>query len=160
MTTRPSRKNLAPILTAVVLLALAFAASGCKPTTPAPTATPPATTAPPASSTPSATTDGALPTETPGITGAITYVAAGTDVALGTISVEGGTQPEGAVSDKAVVSVTKQTAIFDASGGKATPADLQVGAEVKVWFTGPVAESYPVQGAAAAVQITGEAPKE
>jgi len=27
---------------------------------------------------------------------------------------------------------------------------------VRVWFTGPVAESYPVQGAAQAVQILGK----
>ena len=100
-------------------------------------------------------------TETPGITGAITYLAAGTGGAasLGSITVEGGEQPEGAVSDKAVVKVTKETAIFDAEGKPSTPDKLQVGTEVKVWFTGPVAESYPVQGAASAVQITGVAPK-
>ena len=72
---------------------------------------------------------------------------------------EGGEQPEGAVSDQAVVNVTKETVIFDANGQPTTPDKLQVGTEVRVWFTGPVAESYPVQGAASAVQITGVAPK-
>lgn len=151
MITRSLHSRLVPTLAAVALLTLALSAVGCAPQEPAPTATPtPAPTEQPAA---------ALPTETPGITGSITYVAAGAGATLGTISVEGGEQPQGAVSDKAVVSVTKETTIVDVSGNTATPADLVVGAEVKVWFTGPVAESYPVQGVASAVQITGEAPK-
>ncbi len=131
-------------MSAAALVALALAVTGCA-------------TATPGTQEPS----GSVPADTPGITGAITYLAAGTGGAasLGSITVEGGEQPEGAVSDKAVVKVTKETAIFDADGMASTPDKLQVGTEVKVWFAGPVAESYPVQGTASAVQITGVAPK-
>jgi beta-N-acetylhexosaminidase len=100
----------------------------------------------------------AVPSETPGITGDITYLAISTtSTALVSITVEGGVQPTGAVSDKAVVTVTAKTAIFDADGKRARVDALQVGKSVKVWFEGPVAESYPVQGRAAAVQIVGDA---
>ncbi len=96
------------------------------------------------------------PTEVPGITGEITYFATATDPAtLANITVEGGDQPEGAVSDKAVVAVTKQTAVLDAGGQAIDVTALTVGTQVKVWFTGPVAESYPVQGIAAKVQTVG-----
>ena len=144
MTLTSSRTRFAQLMTAISLFALVVAVTGCS-------------TATPGTQEPS----GSVPTETPGITGAITYLAAGTGgtASLGSITVEGGEQPEGAVSDKAVVKVTKETAIFDAAGKPTTPDKLQVGTEVKVWFTGPVAESYPVQGAASAVQVTGIAPK-
>jgi len=97
-----------------------------------------------------------VPAETPGITGSITYAALNqTPPPLASITVEGGPQPDGAVSDKAVVAVTEKTAVFDAEGGRTDVTALRVGQQVKVWFTGPVAESYPVQGAASAIQITG-----
>jgi len=100
---------------------------------------------------PAATT---VPTETPGVTGEIVYVAISTDAkSLATITVEGGEQPAGAVSDAAVVTVGKDTAVFDAEGKPASAESLTVGTTVRVWFTGPVAESYPVQGRASAVQI-------
>lgn len=143
MNNTASARALALTVTVVLLIGLSLAVLGCAPAT-----------APPAPDT------AELPTDPPGITGAITYVAAGTSAtSLGSITVEGGEQPAGAVSDKAVVNVTNRTKIFDSSG-KPTAADkLQVGVEVEVWFTGPVAESYPVQGAASAIQITGTAPK-
>ena len=74
---------------------------------------------------------------------------------LANITVEGGEQPEGAVSDKAVVAVTKQTAIIDAGRSADRRSSAEVGTEVKVWFTGPVAESYPVQGAASRSRLLG-----
>ena len=137
MTTRSSLGRFAAVLAAVALASLALLGSGCGTPTPTPSATP----------TPAPTTEPAapLPTDTPGITGAITYLAAGTGGAasLGSITVEGGEQPEGAVSDKAVVNVTKETAIFDADGKPSTPDKLQVGTEVKVWFTGRLPRATP-----------------
>jgi beta-N-acetylhexosaminidase len=101
---------------------------------------------------------GGVPADTPGITGTITYVALSqTPPPLASITVEGGAQPDGAVSDKAVVAITEKTAIFDAQGARVDAQTLRVGQQVKVWFTGPVAESYPVQGTASAVQIVSAA---
>jgi beta-N-acetylhexosaminidase len=93
----------------------------------------------------------APPSETPGITGTITSVTR-TDERV-SILVEGGKQPEGAVSDKAQVGVPPEADVFDAQGRKTSSDVLRQGAEVRVWFTGPVAESYPVQGTARAVQV-------
>jgi len=58
--------------------------------------------------------------------------------------------------DKASVRVTTSTRILlgTASSSKAgTLADLSAGAAVQVWFTGPVAESYPVQATAGTLLI-------
>ena len=100
----------------------------------------------------------AKPTGVPGITGEITYFTIpASSAAIAQITVEGGTQPEGAVSDKAVVAITKKTALLGANGATIKVDALKVGSEVKVWFTGPVAESYPVQGTASAVQLVGAA---
>jgi len=97
-----------------------------------------------------------VPGEPAGITGSITYIAlTATPPPLASITVEGGVQPDGAVSDKAVVAVTDKTNLFDAEGQKAELQSLRVGQQVKVWFTGPVAESYPVQGTASAIQVIG-----
>jgi hypothetical protein len=54
-------------------------------------------------------------------------------------------------SAKASVRVTSETRILRRSGGSASLADIKVGARVGVWFSGPVMESYPVQGSAGAV---------
>jgi hypothetical protein len=43
-------------------------------------------------------------------------------------------------------------------GGRARADDLREGQRVRVWVTGPVAESYPVQAAARMIVIDGEAP--
>jgi len=125
-----TRHTLAPIIAIVLLGALALASlAGCA-------------------------TTSTVPSDPPGITGEIVYVAVSTDpTSLATITVQGGKQPAGAVSDAAVVTVTKDTAVFDSEGKSAPPESLTVGTTVRVWFTGPVAESYPVQGRALAVQI-------
>lgn len=98
------------------------------------------------------------PAEPAGITGKVTAVTRPTDpsVARLTILVEGGDQPAGAVSDKASCAVTDNTTIRRENGDAATADDLKLGTSVRVWFTGPVAESYPVQGEASYVEILGD----
>jgi hypothetical protein len=58
--------------------------------------------------------------------------------------------------DKAVVSIEGGSQVIRADGegyAEATFGDLRVGQVVEVWFTGPVAESYPVQAGTKAVVI-------
>ena len=43
--------------------------------------------------------------------------------------------------------------MWAADGRRGAVSDLVAGARVAVWFDGPVAESYPVQAKAGAVQI-------
>lgn len=94
-----------------------------------------------------------IPSEPAGITGEVMSLErADTRGVLASMLVEGPAQPSGAVSDKASVTVTEQTSI--ARAGRWVPAEeLAVGQSVRVWFTGPVAESYPVQGTAEFVEI-------
>ncbi len=96
-----------------------------------------------------------LPTTTPGITGTITSLLPGEN-GPATFLVQGNEQPPGAVSDKAQVTIGRQTVFFDRYGKKTSPAGIGVGTRVKVWFDGAVAESYPVQGTALAVQVFGK----
>ncbi len=97
-----------------------------------------------------------VPGEPVGIVGAITSIdRGGQQGAWGSLLVEGGEQPPGAVSDKASVRITEKTLV--ARGGRwVAPDDLEVGMIVTVWFEGPVAESYPVQGTASFIEVTGE----
>ena len=92
------------------------------------------------------------PTETPGIVGTVKSLVPGDD-RPDSILVEGGTQAAGAVSDKAQVRIAPSTLFFSADGKPAQASTIVQGATVRVWFTGPVAESYPVQGTAQAVQV-------
>lgn len=94
----------------------------------------------------------ALPPETPGIIGTVTSLVAG-DERPASILVEGGKQPAGALADKASVTISPSTQLFAADGSKTNASGIVKGATVKVWFEGPVAESYPVQGSAKVVQI-------
>jgi Protein of unknown function (DUF3221) len=55
-------------------------------------------------------------------------------------------------SPKALVTVDSRTRVFRANGA-AQVDDLLPGATVSVWFEGPVAESYPVQGRAGTLMI-------
>lgn len=93
-----------------------------------------------------------LPAETPGITGTVTNMVPGDD-RPDSILVEGTTQPPGAVADKAQVSIAPSTQVFGSDGAKEAAGTIVQGAKVKVWFEGPVAESYPVQGTAKAIQV-------
>jgi hypothetical protein len=60
--------------------------------------------------------------------------------------------------DQASVRVHDDTLVLRASGGAASAADLRVGQGVRVWFDGPVMESYPVQSSAGTIVIVTEAP--
>jgi hypothetical protein len=122
-------------LAVLVLLAAAVAGGGC--------GGPAAQPAPPATAPPS------VPA---GITGTIHRLsrdaAAGRTVLL---VVDDGGIP-GAVA-RATVTVTPDTVVWLLKGGTGTAADLGAGQMVSVWFAGPVAESYPVQGTAADIRI-------
>lgn len=55
---------------------------------------------------------------------------------------------------KALVTVDSSTRIFHAQAGRSAKVeDLLPGGTVSVWFEGPVAESYPVQGRAGTLLI-------
>ena len=71
---------------------------------------------------------------------------------IGSIRVEANPS-DSAGSDKAVVRITQGTAIVRADSARADFNALFRGQWVRVWFTGPVRESYPVQADAARVQI-------
>jgi hypothetical protein len=89
-----------------------------------------------------------LPGGEPGITGVVTAVG---DSAR-TLRVE--ERPEDTSgSAKAVVRVPAGTPILERSGQARQFGELRVGMRVSVWFAGPVAESYPVQGTAHTVVI-------
>ena len=116
-----------------------------------------ATAAQPASPSPSASPPTASPTAPPStpadIAGAVSDL---------TVSTGGDSLPvflvvadPGSTSsvDRASVRVTKDTVVWTAQGVRGTAADLTRGERVAVWFTGPVAESYPVQATAGVVQI-------
>lgn len=98
------------------------------------------------------------PTEPPGITGVITALSeplagAPSGGAVATMLVEAEEPSDTAVSDKASVTVTSETELLDATGAATSPEALAEGQTVEVWFEGPVAESYPVQGTAGTVRI-------
>lgn len=89
------------------------------------------------------------PSGDPSVTGAIRQIDANSDGA--TILVVGG----GTV-DRASVRVTPSTRILVGAGPETTDGavrDLVTGVTVRVWFTGPVAESYPVQATAGTVLV-------
>jgi hypothetical protein len=89
----------------------------------------------------------------PDITGFITNVSGRADGV--TVLVE--SEPSHpSIGDKASVAVTSSARITrKAQGGEvaATARDLVPGLQVQVWFDGPVATSYPVQGKAQALVI-------
>ena len=95
-----------------------------------------------------------------GIRGMITFVTISEDPAssLATVLVEGTPDENtGLVSDKASVTLTKDTVLVQGSEKKyLESADLNllvVGQSVEIIFTGPVAESYPVQGGAKVIRL-------
>lgn len=95
-----------------------------------------------------------------GIKGIITSVTISEDPAssLATILVEGTPEENtGLVSDKASVTLTKDTVLVQGSEKKFFESSdlelLQVGQGVEIVFTGPVAESYPVQGGAKVIKL-------
>src|SRR5262245_2764894 len=60
----------------------------------------------------------------------------------------GGPQRKDTTYDKAIVRVTSKTKIEKTDGKDAQAGDLKEGDKVEVWFTGPVARSYPPQATA------------
>ena len=56
-------------------------------------------------------------------------------------------------SDKAVVTLGRDTRILHRDGRATGASDIAAGSVVSVWFTGPVRESYPVQADAGTVVI-------
>jgi len=56
-------------------------------------------------------------------------------------------------SAKILLKLTGDTRVLRPSGAAADPSDLTKGQMVKAWVTGPVAESYPLQGQAAVIVI-------
>ncbi len=56
-------------------------------------------------------------------------------------------------SAKAVVELDRSTRVLYRNGEVTSSQELTIGHNVSVWFTGPVRESYPVQGEAATIVI-------
>ena len=75
---------------------------------------------------------------------------------IGSVRVEA--QPlDSAGSAKAVVRITQRTAVMGASSTRRDFNALQVGQWIRVWFMGPVRESYPVQADARTIVIDSSA---
>ena len=110
-----------------------------------------ATAAQPASPSPSAPPSSAPPSTPADITGAITDLTTGAG-SLPVLLVIADRGTSGSV-DRAWVRVTKDTVVWTADGERGAASDLAKGGRVAVWFSGPVAESYPVQATAGVVQI-------
>jgi len=83
------------------------------------------------------------PTREPDITGVVTHVS--DDRA--TVLVEERPQ-ETAGSAKASVRITADTRLWTADARRASAADIVLGSNVRVWYDGPVATSYPLQAKA------------
>lgn len=86
---------------------------------------------------------------TPSIIGEITSVA------LPVILVEEN-PAEKHGSDKASVGLTDRTTVLHQGGNKVGIKELSVGQRVKVWFSGPVMESYPAQAKAGVIIIESD----
>ena len=81
---------------------------------------------------------------------------------LGRIRIEG-EKVAGNQVDKAVVTVSTATRIWEKTGDGYVPAaweNLKFGATVTAKFTGPVMESYPVQASAAEIVILARMPQQ
>ena len=97
-----------------------------------------------------------IPTAVPDIRGVITSASVTGGASLsesrGRVLVEAVPgEPSG--SAKAMVSWTGTTRIFRRDGTPVTADELAKGVTVSVWFTGPVAESYPVQARARVIVV-------
>jgi len=96
-----------------------------------------------------------VPDEDPGIRGTITSITAA--AGGGSILVETPADSPVFDYDRAAVRIADDTKVlYETDGGayeEGTFDDLAEGQLVDVWFTGAVAESYPVQGTAKVVLI-------
>lgn len=100
-----------------------------------------------------ASNGGPLPTEPPFLTGTVTAVGR---IAEGwSLRVE--ERPDDVTgSAKGVFRVGSATTLRRATGGRARSEELREGQRVRVWVTGPVAESYPVQARARMIVIDAD----
>ena len=129
-----------------VLLLAVLAGCGQAPETGGSTSSP----SPDTSASPANGGNGVAACSDPNIRGTITNVAA-TDNGI-TISIDGQLE-EDTDYDRAVVTINQDTQITRQNGEPVTMDDLQNGIQVEACFTGPVAESYPVQARASGVVI-------
>lgn len=88
----------------------------------------------------------AVPHTAPSITGQVTAIA------LPVIRVEEN-PAESHGSAKAFVRITNDTQLLRSEEGDLSVSDLQVGQLVKIWFKGPIMESYPLQATAGVIYI-------
>jgi len=94
-----------------------------------------------------------LPEEPPSIRGQITSITPSEKGSEGSVLIEGAKESD-TEYDKASVRITADTQIFDADGNPGLSfGDLETGMRVEAWFTGAVAESYPVQALAETVRV-------
>lgn len=99
-----------------------------------------------------------FPEDDPAIEGEVTGVSIGDERVTILVEVPEDELPPPTSSftgyDKASVTVTNEALIYDESGDVLPLSALErTGGRVRVWFTGPVAESYPVQATASTVQV-------
>lgn len=90
----------------------------------------------------------AIPGREPDITGVITAFSTNE---LRVEAVPGDT----AASPKAVLRLTERTRVLLPNGARELAAQLRQGQRVRVWFDGPVLQSYPVRGGAGTIVIDG-----
>jgi len=91
------------------------------------------------------------PTTPPDIAGQVTAVDPSGE-RIGTIRVEA-SPGERAGSAKAMIRVGTATVVIGPDHRREEFAALAVGQSVRVWFSGPVLESYPVRAGAATIAI-------
>ncbi len=100
------------------------------------------------------TTSPQRPDADPSIRGAITSLQQ-LDGGGASLLVEGVVEQDTSY-DKASVRVTPDTTIIADDGTAKDAGSLRTGLRVEIWFTGAVAESYPVQATADTIVILGE----
>jgi len=88
-----------------------------------------------------------VPKDSPSITGTVTAIGP-----EGTLRIEANPKEESG-SAKAQVRVPDGVAILERSGSTRRFEDIRQNQIVSAWFTGPVAESYPVQATASVIVI-------
>jgi hypothetical protein len=94
---------------------------------------------------------GGAPSQPADITGVVTSVNARADGVTLLVESDPSNPSGGAKASVAVTSGTRMTRRAQSGEATATIGELAVGLRVEVWFDGPVAMSYPVQGRARAV---------
>jgi hypothetical protein len=98
---------------------------------------------------------GTLPNDAPFMSGTVTAIGR---VAEGwSVRVEERPQDVSG-SMKGVFRVGERTNVRRAGGGAVRAEELREGQRVRVWVTGPIAESYPVQAGARVIVIDAERP--